>query len=290
MDRVKKASLLMLLSAFSFSIMQIAVKYTSKTIPVPELVFIRNFAMLLFAGYIAYKNRIPLISDKKNIPLVLGRGIFGMFGVLLYFYGTKYLPSAEASVLQKSSPFFVAIFAYITMKEPMSKADILSMIIAFIGVVIVTKPSPSSFNVYGILALLSGIFAAMAYTCIGMLKGKESNTTIMLSFAIVTCVCMIPPMFFQFKLPNLEEAIGLAIIAITGMLGQWFLTIAYTNAPAGKVSIFNYTTVIFTSIMGYILFGDIIDKSSGIGIILIFIGAIIAYISKNKTPEAQKLK
>lgn len=288
MDRVKKASLLMLLSAFSFSIMQIAVKYTSKTIPVPELVFMRNFAMLLFAGSIAYKKRMPLYKEKKNIPLILGRGIFGMFGVLLYFYGTKYLPSAEASVLQKSSPFFVAIFAYITMKEPMSKADIFSMIIAFIGVVIVTKPSPSSFNIYGILALLSGIFAAMAYTCIGMLKGKEENETIMLSFAIVTCICMIPAMFFEFKVPNLHETIGLIVIAVCGMLGQWFLTIAYTNAPAGKVSIFNYTTVIFTSIMGYFLFGDTIDKLSGIGIILIFIGAIIAYIGKNKTTEVAK--
>lgn len=288
MDRVKKASLLMLLSAFSFSIMQIAVKYTSKTIPVPELVFMRNFAMLLFAGSIAYKKKMPLYKDKKNIPLILGRGVFGMFGVLLYFYGTKYLPSAEASVLQKSSPFFVAIFAYITMKEPMSKADIFSMIIAFIGVVIVTKPSPTSFNIYGILALLSGIFAAMAYTCIGMLKGKEENETIMLSFAIVTCVCMIPAMFFDFKIPNLQETIGLIVIAVCGMLGQWFLTIAYTNAPAGKVSIFNYTTVIFTSIMGFFLFGDTIDTLSAIGIALIFIGAIIAYIGKNKSIDIAK--
>lgn len=282
MDRVHKASIFMLLSAFSFSIMQIAVKYTSQTIPVAELVFMRNFVMLLVAGFIAIKNKKPLYKDKKNLPLILGRGIFGMLGVFLYFQATKYLPSAEASVLQKSSPFFVAIFAYITMKEPMSKADIISMIVAFTGVLFVTKPSASGFNNYAIIALLSGIFAAMAYTCIGMLKNREESHTIMLSFAIVTCVGMIPLMLGNFKVPNLKEIIGLAIVGICGMLGQWFLTFAYMMAPAGKVSIFNYTTVIFTSILGYFIFGDKIDLFSGIGILLIFIGAYVAYVGKNK--------
>ena len=282
MDKVHKASIFMLLSAFSFSIMQIAVKYTAQTIPVAELVFMRNFVMLLVAGAITIKNKKPLYKDKKNLPLILGRGIFGMLGVFLYFQATKYLPSAEASVLQKSSPFFVAIFAYITMKEPMSRADIISMIVAFTGVLFVTKPSASGFNNYAIIALLSGIFAAMAYTCIGMLKGKEESHTIMLSFAIVTCICMIPLMIGDFKVPNLKEIIGLAIVGICGMLGQWFLTFAYMMAPAGKVSIFNYTTVIFTSILGYFIFGDKIDLFSGIGILLIFIGAYVAYVGKNK--------
>lgn len=282
MDKVHKASIFMLLSAFSFSIMQIAVKYTAQTIPVAELVFMRNFVMLLVAGAITIKNKKPLYKDKKNLPLILGRGIFGMLGVFLYFQATKYLPSAEASVLQKSSPFFVAIFAYITMKEPMSRADIISMIVAFTGVLFVTKPSASGFNNYAIIALLSGIFAAMAYTCIGMLKNREESHTIMLSFAIVTCVGMIPLMLGNFKVPNLKEIIGLAIVGICGMLGQWFLTFAYMMAPAGKVSIFNYTTVIFTSILGYFIFGDKIDLFSGIGILLIFIGAYVAYVGKNK--------
>lgn len=282
MDKIHKASIFMLLSAFSFSIMQIAVKYTAQTIPVAELVFMRNFVMLLVAGAITIKNKKPLYKDKKNLPLILGRGIFGMLGVFLYFQATKYLPSAEASVLQKSSPFFVAIFAYITMKEPMSRADIISMIVAFTGVLFVTKPSASGFNNYAIIALLSGIFAAMAYTCIGMLKNREESHTIMLSFAIVTCVGMIPLMIGDFKVPNLKEIIGLAIVGICGMLGQWFLTFAYMMAPAGKVSIFNYTTVIFTSILGYFIFGDKIDLFSGIGILLIFIGAYVAYVGKNK--------
>ena len=93
---------------------------------------------------------------------------------------------------------------------------------------------------------------------------------------------MIPLMIGNFKVPNLKEIIGLAIIGICGMLGQWFLTFAYMMAPAGKVSIFNYTTVIFTSILGYFIFGDKIDLFSGIGILLIFIGAYVAYVGKNK--------
>lgn len=287
MNQVKKASLLMILSAFFFSIMQIAVKFTASTVPVSELVFMRNFVMLLAAGFVAIKNKKPLYKDKKNLPLILGRGIFGMFGVYLYFIGTKYLPSAEASVLQKSSPFFVFIFSYFAMKEPITRLDMIALIIAFAGVLFITKPSASGFNKYAVLALLSGVFAAAAYTCIGMLKGKEESHTIMLSFAIVTCLCMLPLMIRDFKVPNTKEILGLIVIGICGMLGQYFLTYAYMYAPAGRVSIFNYTSVLFTSIIGYFAFGDIIDLYSGIGIILIFIGAYIAYINKNRDLEKE---
>lgn len=281
MNQIKKASLLMILSAFFFSIMQIAVKFTASTMPVSELVFMRNFVMLLAAGFVTIKNKKPLYKDKKNLLLILGRGIFGMFGVYLYFIGTKYLPSAEASVLQKSSPFFVFIFSYFAMKEPITRLDMTALILAFAGVLFVTKPSASGFNKYAVLALLSGVFAAAAYTCIGMLKGKEESHTIMLSFAIVTCLCMLPLMIKDFKVPQEKEILGLLVIGICGMLGQYFLTYAYMYAPAGRVSIFNYTSVLFTSIIGYFAFGDTIDLYSGIGIILIFIGAYIAYINKN---------
>nr|WP_296255947.1 DMT family transporter [uncultured Ezakiella sp.] len=271
----------MLLSAFSFAIMQIAVKYSAQTVPVVELVVMRNL-FLVFTSVISLKKQgKPFVRDKKNLPKLFLRGFFGMLGVLLYFIATKYLPTAEAAILQKSSPFFVMVFAAIFLKEKVSKIDVISLLIAFAGVAIITKPT-GDFNIYSIVAFLSALFAAMAYVIIGMLKGKEEGETVMLAFGLVTVVLLAPFMVKDFKMPNAKEALGMLMVGIGGACGQYFLTKSYLMAPASKVSIYNYASVVFSSIFGYFLFGDKIDIATGIGMTLVFVAALISFKSSQK--------
>ena len=280
-ENIKKASILMLLSAFSFAIMQIAVKYSAQTVPVVELVVMRNL-FLVFTSVISLKKQgKPFVRDKKNLPKLFLRGFFGMLGVLLYFIATKYLPTAEAAILQKSSPFFVMVFAAIFLKEKVSKIDVISLLIAFAGVAIITKPT-GDFNIYSIVAFLSALFAAMAYVIIGMLKGKEEGETVMLAFGLVTVVLLAPFMVKGFKMPNAKEALGMLMVGIGGACGQYFLTKSYLMAPASKVSIYNYASVVFSSIFGYFLFGDKIDIATGIGMTLVFVAALISFKSSQK--------
>ena len=280
-ENIKKASILMLLSAFSFAIMQMAVKYSAQTVPVVELVVMRNL-FLVFTSIISLKKQgKPYVRDKKNIPKLFLRGFFGMLGVLLYFIATKYLPTAEAAILQKSSPFFVVVFAAILLKEKVTKIDVISLLLAFVGVAIITKPT-GDFNIYSIVAFLSALFAAMAYVIIGMLKGKEEGETVMLAFGLVTVVILTPFMIKGFKVPNLKEALGMLMVGIGGACGQYFLTKSYLMAPASKVSIYNYSSVVFSSIFGYFLFGDKIDFATGIGMVLVFVAALISFKSTQK--------
>lgn len=280
-ENIKKASILMLLSAFSFAIMQMAVKYSTQTVPVVELVVMRNL-FLVFTSVISLKKQgKPYVRDKKNIPKLFLRGFFGMLGVLLYFIATKYLPTAEAAILQKSSPFFVVVFAAILLKEKVTKIDVISLLLAFVGVAIITKPT-GDFNIYSIVAFLSALFAAMAYVIIGMLKGKEEGETVMLAFGLVTVVLLAPFMVKGFKIPNAKEALGMLMVGIGGACGQYFLTKSYLMAPASKVSIYNYSSVVFSSIFGYFLFGDKIDFATGIGMILVFVAAFISFKSTQK--------
>lgn len=280
-ENIKKASILMLLSAFSFAVMQMAVKYSAQTVPVVELVVMRNL-FLVFTSIISLKKQgKPYVRDKKNIPKLFLRGFFGMLGVLLYFIATKYLPTAEAAILQKSSPFFVVVFAAILLKEKVTKIDVVSLLLAFVGVAIITKPT-GDFNIYSIVAFLSALFAAMAYVIIGMLKGKEEGETVMLAFGLVTVVLLAPFMVKGFKIPNAKEALGMLMVGIGGACGQYFLTKSYLMAPASKVSIYNYSSVVFSSIFGYFLFGDKIDFATGIGMILVFVAAFISFKSTQK--------
>ena len=280
-NNIKLGSSFIILSALSFSIMEIAVKISGKTIPVMEQVFARNFITLFISAFVMIKDKEKIFPDKKNIISIICRSVSGYLGIIAYFYAANNMILADASVLQKTSPFWSSLFAFILIKEKILKVQWIGMIIAAVGSVFIIKPSMNS-NVFpAIVALSSAMFAGISYAIIGSLKGKESNSLIIFYFSLFSCLFSL---FFikSFVMPNLFEIFMLLLIGIFAGFGQFFLTIAYKKAPVSAVSIFNYTGVIFSYIFSVFLFNEIMDIYSVIGMIIIIFAALLVYLYKNK--------
>ena len=146
----------------------------------------------------------------------------------------------------------------------------------------VTNPS-GNYNLLPALAgIFSAVFAAGAYTIIGKLGKSENAYRIMLAFGVVTCVSLFIPLVMTYKRPLPIDWLWLSMIGIFGGLGQYLLTIAYLYAPAGEVSIYNYTSVIFSAILGFIIFGDKIIPIEFLGIGLILLSALILFLYNQK--------
>ena len=278
---IKIGALLIIFSALSFSIMEIAVKISGSRIPVMEQVFARNFITLFISGFVMIKGREKFFPDKKNIVSILCRSASGYLGIIAYFYAANNMILADASVLQKTSPFWSSLFAFILIKEKILKVQWLSLIIAAIGSIFVIKPAMNS-NVFpALVALSSAMFAGISYAIIGSLKGKESNSLIIFYFSLFSCLFSL---FFirSFVMPNIFELLMLMLIGIFAGFGQFFLTIAYKKAPVSAVSIFNYTGVIFSYLFSVFLFNEIADIYSVIGMIIIIFAAGLVYYYKRK--------
>lgn len=282
MNDKTKGILCMVASALAFALMQIAVKLTSGNVSIFLQVVFRNFILAVFSIIMLKKNKEKLMPVKEHRLALFFRGFLGLFGVVLYFYATKNMPTANAAILQKSSPFFVMIFAAIFLNEKLTKVHVLSLLIAFVGAYFVTNPSGN----YNLLPALSGIFSAVfaagAYTIIGKLGKSENAYRIMLAFGAVTCVSLFIPLVMTYKRPLPIDWLWLSMIGIFGGLGQYLLTIAYLYAPAGEVSIYNYTSVIFSAILGFIIFGDKIIPIEFLGIGLILLSALILFLYNQK--------
>lgn len=280
-NNIKLGSSFIILSALSFSIMEIAVKISGSNIPVMEQVFARNFITLFISAFVMIKDKEKIFPDKKNIISIICRSVSGYLGIIAYFYAANNMILADASVLQKTSPFWSSLFAFILIKEKILKVQWIGMIIAAVGSVFIIKPSMNS-NVFpAIVALSSAMFAGISYAIIGSLKGKESNSLIIFYFSLFSCLFSL---FFikSFVMPNLFEIFMLLLIGIFAGFGQFFLTIAYKKAPVSAVSIFNYTGVIFSYIFSVFLFNEIMDIYSVIGMIIIIFAALLVYLYKNK--------
>lgn len=275
-NNIKLAVFSMILSALSFSIMQIIVKISSANIPLMEQVFARNFITLLISLVVMVKNKERIFPYKNNIIAVLLRAIFGYLGVVTFFYATNNMLLADASVLQRTSPFWATLFAFIISKEKILKIQWLALIIAIIGSIFIIKPQMNSNLTTSLIALSAAIFAGIAYAIIGSLKGKESNSLIIFYFSLISCLLSLI-YFKSFIKPNLYDLIELILIGIFAGLGQFFLTVSYKKAPVSTVSIFNYSGVIFSYIFSIFILNEILDAYSIFGTILTVSAAMMVY-------------
>lgn len=257
-----KAILFMIISTLSFSIMGATVKFLG-SVPVWEKVLVRNLISLTIAMAIALRAKKPLFgSSPKGRMLLVARSSFGFFGVALIFFATTKLALADSALFMRLSPFWVTIFAAIFLKEKISKVQFPALILAFLGTVAILRPWESS-DVIRFLPALAGfaasLFAASAYTLVSKLKSYEDPATIVFFFSLFSVIgaAVFLIVTKTTYIPTPMEFLGLSIIGITAASGQMFLTHAYRLAGAAEVSIFNYIGILFSAVIGFVLWKEI---------------------------------
>lgn len=290
MSAKQKAILLMLLSTLSFSVMQLIVKLSSGAIPIMEQVFARNFVTLLLSLFLILKNKELFFGKKGNRLALLGRSIFGYIGVVGYFYATANMNVADASLLHRSSPFFVILFSAIFLHERLRRFQVVALLLAFGGSVLVINPSFDSAVVPALIGALSAAGAGAAYVIINVLKGRESNSTIIFCFSLLSCVVSVITGGATFILPRGVEWLMLLGIGVFAGIGQITLTQAYKMTNPGEVSIINYLGIIFSAIFGLVFLSEMINLRSFLGMVLIFSAALLLYFwreSKRSAPARE---
>ena len=186
MSNKTKAVFCMLISALGFTFMSVTVKYVTE-IPLFEKVFFRNLISLGVAFFMLKKSSAPMFGRRENQLALLARSSFGLAGVVLNFYAISKLTLADSSMLGKLSPIFVTIMACIFLKEKIDNKQILSIIVTFLGALLVIKPEFSLEMLPSLAGILSAASAGIAYTLLRYLKDKESARHNYILFLIDLC-------------------------------------------------------------------------------------------------------
>lgn len=274
----QKGIVLMLISAFLFSAMQIPINLSGSTIPIMEQVFFRNIVTLVLSFILLKRSGGSLFGTKKNQPLLFVRSIFGFLGLITQFYAVAHANQGDVSTLMKLSPFMITLWAAIFLKEKIRKVQIPALIIAFAGAAFVANPAFNS-NLFPLfMAFLCAFFSSVSYTLLAYFKNKVDGMTIIMHFSTFCVLACIPFMMFDFVMPSLKELAMLMLIGIFGGFGQIALTYSYRMASASEVSIYNYSGIVFSIILGYVFLGEVLDTTSVIGCSLVIIAALITYI------------
>lgn len=291
MNNKIKGIIAIVIAALGFALMSVCVKFASSDIPSTQKVLFRNGVSVFISLGMVIKYRSSYYGKAKHQPLLIMRSLFGTIGMLLFFYSIDHLPLGDANMLNKLSTFFLLIFSAIFLKEKMKPYQIIVIGIAFVGTLFIIKPT---LNVE-IVPYLTSIFAAMtagaAYTVLRALGKKEAYYTIVLYFSTFSVVSITLLMLifdgplFNFVAMDLSDVIYLILGGVFATVGQFGTTIAYKLAPAKDISIFNYTNVIFASMLGMIVFNQFPDIYSLVGYVIIFSAAYFMYNKQKKKIE-----
>lgn len=298
MSDKNKGILFIILSSLSFSLMSVFVKL-SGDLPSIQKSFFRNLISLIISIYIIIKSKNKFKFRKENLIFLILRASFGTLGILFNYYAIEHLILSDASMLNKLSPFFVIIFSYLILNEKINLLQIFSIIIAFIGSLFIINPElilnipniilgnlniNSSLNTFpAFIGFLGAMFAGIAYTMIRLLTLRgEKSTFIVFFFSIFSCASTLPYIIFKYKPMDLYQTFYLLLAGLFASLGQFSITVAYSKAPAKEISIFDYSQIIFSAIIGFFLFGQKPDIYSIIGYLIICSIAIFMFIVNNK--------
>ncbi|MEG1483358.1 DMT family transporter [Clostridium sp.] len=281
MKEKNKAILLIIISALSFAFMSTFVKL-SGDIPSIEKSFFRNLVSCIVAFYIIVKSGDSLFGKRENRKYLLGRALFGTLGIIANFYAIDRLILADANMLNKLSPFFVIIFSFIFLKEKITPKQIMILCVAFLGSLFIIKPSFSLEVIPAIIGVSSAVCAGAAYTFVRFLGPREKGPTIVFFFSFFSIVSTLPFLIVDFTPFTKIQLFYLLMAGVAASVGQFALTAAYKHAPAKEISIYDYTQIIFSAVIGFVIFNQLPDKYSFLGYFLILGASAVMFIYNNR--------
>lgn len=257
------------MAAFCFAMMSTFVRLAGD-LPSIQKSFFRNLVALIFSVVILMKNKTGFLHDKKNLLLLIVRATCGTVGLLCNFYAVDHLLLSDATMLNKMSPFFAIIFSYLFLKEKVNFVQIFSVIGAFVGCLFIIKPSGNMDIFPALIGLIGGIGAGAAYTAVRRLGQRgEKGPFIVFFFSAFSCLAVLPFTILNYTPMTMPQLLSLLMAGLSAAGGQFAITAAYCYAPAKEISVYDYSQVIFSAILGFFLFNQVPDRYSVMGYILI---------------------
>lgn len=281
MSNYLKGIIAMIISAFGFAVMAAFVKLAGD-IPSIQKTLFRNLVSFFIAGVTIWYYKGNFWGERENQKLLLMRSFFGTIGMVANFYAIDYLILSDANMLNKLSPFFVIIFSAVFLGEIIKWQQILAVLVAFLGCLFILKPAFQVDIFPYIIGVISGIFAAMAYTCVRCLGEKEKYYNIVFYFSAFSIAVLLPFVLYFYKSMSWGQFVCLLLAGVFATIGQYGITLAYRFAPAREISIFDYTNIIFSAVLSTFIFGQVPDKFSFLGYVTIFAAAFFIYIWQRK--------
>jgi len=267
-----KAILFTLISSLLFAAMSSLVRFLGETFPVGQTVFFRAaFAIIPVLIWLVVRNELPHALRTRRPFGHVGRGMFSIGGMFLNFASLARLPIIDATAISFTSPLITVVFSAIFLKERVRLYRWSAVVIGFVGVIVMlwqqfdltryanlATATAAASAVGAICGLLGATFNAGAVIQTRRLTGSETTASIVFYFSVICALAGLATWpIIGWVTPTPIQLTALIATGFIGGLSHIFLTESYRHAPQSVVAPFNYSTMIWAVIFGYVFLGEV---------------------------------
>ena len=278
-------SLWMIAASLLFACMGVCVKLGSAQFAAAELVFWRGFIATLILGSYLLVRRLPVATPHARTHVA--RGLAGFVSLVMYFYAISLIPLAAAVTLNYTSPLFLALLLVLWMKETVRRGFYAALTAGFIGVIFLLQPTLAGDQWLGALfGLGSGIISSIAYLNVrrlGELGEPEWRTVFY--FSAMSALGGLPWWLSSSPFHAIDARGWLLLLGVGGfgLLAQLCMTAAYKRGKTLASASLAYSTVIFSSAFGMMLWGETLPWTGWVGVVLIVTSGLLATMLSRRT-------
>ena len=245
-------------------------KFLTAGYPPGQILFFRSVFVFIPNAIMVWRKggfRTVLIVDRRG---QLMRGLFAVITSFLFMIAIKHMPLADITAIMFATPIIMTALAPYFLGEEVGWRRWTAVIIGFSGILLMIRPSGEALFWPALLALAATFFNSFRDLATRHLSRTEDANGIMICTTACVMLGGFGSLFFAWRAPDLE---GLALFALTGVLqgiGQYFLVVAFLFGEAVVVAPFRYFALIWATLYGYLMFGDIpgLDTLSGAAIVV----------------------
>lgn len=278
--------LLKLMAIFLFTCMSAIVKAVSDDVPAGEAVFFRSFfAIPVILLWLAQQGQLRIGLVPVSPMGHFWRGLFGTMAMGLTFTGLGLLPLPEVTAIGFATPIFTVVLAAVMLGERIRLLRVSAVVIGLVGVLIILWPRfaggasyDQAATIGAIVILLATLMRSLVQVHLRQLVQSEHTAAIVFYFSATASVLSLLTAPFGWVVPQGETLVLLISAGVVGGMAQIFITSSYRFGTVSMLAPYDYTSMLFAIVLGYVLFGEVATVNMLAGAALVIAaGALVIW-------------
>jgi drug/metabolite transporter (DMT)-like permease len=261
---------LFLLAGVCFSTLDTTAKWLVRDHTLFLVVWARYIGQMVVVTPVAWHRGGNDFWRTRHLGTQLARSVCLVVATVCFFGALRFLPLAEASAITFLAPMFAVFLSMPVLGEKPTRARWIAAIVGFVGILILVRPGAAAFHPAAALLVLAALANALYQLLTRKLPNDTPYTTLFYSALVGTAVLSLAlPVAELPKEVTAHDAVFLLLLGVFAGLGHYLLIGAFLAAPASLVAPFAYLQMIWATLYGYVVFGQLPDGFSAIGMAVI---------------------
>jgi drug/metabolite transporter (DMT)-like permease len=279
------ASILIITSFVTFTVMGILVRSAAVRLPVIEIIFLRQIIAMVLLSPVFFTARYAILNA-RNAKLHIARGVTGIGAMTCGLTAVVYIPFADATAIQMAEVLFITLLAAVFLKETVGWRRWAATAVGFAGVMVMLGPFSAGMDPYALVALVGAVFGAATVTTLRLGANADGTGTVIFYQGVIVLLLVGPVAAWVWVTPDARDLGILLAMGLVFVTGQWLFTVAMRLGEASALAPLNYLRLILMSIAGYLLYREVPSLQTVLGAVLV-VGSATYTIRQNARQRRQ---